>query len=272
MRKWLNFLTPVLLFLLTVILLPLNATADSTHIEDGARLFSDAQIQALENKAQSLGEKIKGNVYIVTNTNNTLEPAKFADEYLREKVGNDNNGAVLLMDMGQRELYISTSGNMIDYLDDNRISNILDQVYDAMSADNPYEAATAFYDQGADYVEAGVPRGHYRVDADTGKITYYRTISPLEAVIALLVAAVIAAAFFIVIKSKYQLKLGTYTYPYQENSDVNLTVNENQLINSFVTTRRIPRNTGGSGGSGGGGGSTTHSSGGGTFGGGGRSF
>ena len=28
---------------------------------------------------------------------------------------------VLLLDMGQREIYISTSGNMIDYLDDNRI-------------------------------------------------------------------------------------------------------------------------------------------------------
>lgn len=271
MRKRLIFLIPLLAVLLTMMGLPLNATADSTHIEDDARLFSAAEIQALETKAQALSEKIKGDVYIVTNTDNTRDPREFSDDYLRDKVGNDNNGAVLLLDMGQREFYISTSGNMIDYLDDSRIDNIKEQVKEGMTSDQPYAAATAFYDQADAYVDAGVPRGHYRIDEETGKITYYKTISPLEAVIALTAAAIATLAFFVVIKSKYQLKLGTYSYSYQENSDVNLTVNENQLVNSFVTTRRIPKSTGGSGGSGGGG-STTHSSGGGTFGGGGGSF
>ena len=123
----------------------------------------------------------------------------------------------------------------------------------------------------ADFVADGVPSGHYRVDEETGKITYYKTISPFEAFIAFLIALVAAIAFFVVIKSRYQLKLGTYKYPYQEKSQVNLTVNENHLTNSFVTTRRIPRNNN-SGGVFGGGGSTTSSSGGGTFGGGSRGF
>ena len=35
--------------------------------------------------------------------------------------------------MGQREIYISTSGNMIDYLTDSRIDSILDDVYDQMT-------------------------------------------------------------------------------------------------------------------------------------------
>ena len=70
--------------------------------------------------------------------------------------------------------------------------------------------------------------------------------------------------------------MGGYKFNYLEKSSIDLTQKEDRLVNSFVTTRRIPRpsNNGGGGGgfSGGGGGSTTHSSGGGTFGGGGRSF
>lgn len=270
MRKLLKLMLPLLLVALAWS--PLTASADTTHIEDGVGLFTNEEIQGLENKAQDLSDKIKGDVYVVTTNANNEKPRSFADEYLREKVGNDNNGAVLLLDMGQREVYVSTSGNMIDYITDSRLNNMLDQITPNLSDGQYYEAATAYFDQADAYVEAGVPSGHYRVDEETGKIIYYKTITLMEGVIALLLAAIAAIAFFVVIKSKYQLKLGTYSYPYQENADVNLTVNENQLINSFVTTRRIPRNTNNLSGGGGGGGSSTHSSGGGTFGGGGRSF
>ena len=270
MRKRLKLMLPLLLVALAWS--PLTASADTTHIEDGVGLFTNEEIQGLENKAQDLSDKIKGDVYVVTTNANNEKPRSFADEYLREKVGNDNNGAVLLLDMGQREVYVSTSGNMIDYITDSRLNNMLDQITPNLSDGQYYEAATAYFDQADAYVEAGVPSGHYRVDEETGKIIYYKTITLMEGVIALLLAAIAAIAFFVVIKSKYQLKLGTYSYPYQENADVNLTVNENQLINSFVTTRRIPRNTNNLSGGGGGGGSSTHSSGGGTFGGGGRSF
>lgn len=270
MRKLLKLMLPLLLVALAWP--PLTASADTTHIEDGVGLFTNEEIQGLENKAQDLSDKIKGGVYLVTTNTNSEEPRKFSDDYLREKVGNDNNGAVLLLDMGQREVYVSTSGNMIDYITDSRLNNMLDQITPNLSDGQYYEAATAYFDQADAYVEAGVPGGHYRIDEETGKITYYKTITWMEGLIALLLAAVAAIAFFVIIKSKYQLKLGTYSYPYQENADVNLTVNENQLVNSFVTTRRIPRNTNNLSGGGGGGGSSTHSSGGGTFGGGGRSF
>ena len=110
------------------------------------------------------------------------------------------------------------------------------------------------------------------MDRETGKITYYKVLTPLEIGISLLVAAVISIAFFIIVKSRYQLKMGGYKYPYQEKSSIKLTQKEDRLVNSFVTTRRIPRPPKNNGGGGFGGGTTTHSSGGGTFGGGGRSF
>lgn len=107
--------------------------------------------------------------------------------------------------------------------------------------------------------------------AKPGKITRYKAITPLEMVIAFAAALILSLVFLGINISKYQLKFSSYQYPFRDKTTLNLTSRTDQLTNSFITTRRIPKNNGGSGGMGGGG-STTHSTGGGTFGGGGRSF
>lgn len=103
------------------------------------------------------------------------------------------------------------------------------------------------------------------MDSETGKITRYKAITPLEMVIAFAAALILSLVFLGINISKYQLKFSSYQYPFREKTTLNLTSRTDQLTNSFITTRRIPKNNGG-------GGSTTHSTGGGTFGGGGRSF
>lgn len=244
--------------------------ADS--VDDQAGLLTETQIQQLNEQAARLNEEIKGEVFIVTTTSNQDDPEQYAYDYLQSKIGNDNNGAVLLMDMGQRHIFIATSGNMIDYLDDERIDSILDIVASDMQSGNYFDAGTHYIEESDKYVKAGVPGGHYRVDKETGKITRYKVLTPLEILLSLAAAALAGLGFFTIVKSKYQLKLGTYSYPYREKAIVDLQQREDRLVNSFVTTRRIPRPKSGGGGFGGGGGSTTTMSGGGTFGGGGRDF
>lgn len=265
-------LTCLILFLTALFWFPTAAAASTTHIEDDADLFSDTQIQQLETDAAALGKEIKGEVYIHTTFDYIDDMQYYSNVYLKGKVGETGNGAVLVIDMNQRNYYISTMGNMIDFITDSRLETMKQGVEDSLRNGDNFGAATSYLTDAKKYVKAGVPGGHYRIDSETGKITYYKVLTATEILIALAAAAVAAIAFFVVIKSKYQLKMGTYKYPYQQNSEVNLTVNENRLINSFVTTRRIPRNNSSGGGFGGGGGSTTNSSGGGTFGGGGGSF
>ena len=205
---------------------------------------------------------------IVTTTSNSEEPRDFADNYLRDAVGNDQNGSVLLLDMGQREIYISTSGNMIDYLTDSRIDSILDDVYDQMTNAAYYNAAKAYLSKSATYVEDGVPGGHYRVDEETGKITRYKVLTTVEIIIAVVLALILSLVFYFVTVSRYQLKSGIYKYPFREKSSIKLTENRSS-DKFFCHDKKNPKSPPpGSGG----GGSTTHSSGGGTFGGGGRSF
>ncbi|HCM84895.1 MULTISPECIES: TPM domain-containing protein [Enterococcus] len=248
---------------------PLKVLSASDTVDDQANLLSPEERTELSKQADAINQKIKGHVFILTTNTNTEEPREFANTQLKARVGKDNNGALLLLDMNQREIYLSTSGNMIDYVTDKRRDRLLDDVEAAMKDGNYYQASADYLSNAKDFVDDGVPSGSYRIDEKTGKVTYYKSITPLEFTIGLIVAAVAAIGFFISVRLRYQLKTGTYRYPYRQNAQLDLTERQDQLVNSFVTTRRIPKpsNNGG-----GGGGSTTNSSGGGTFGGGGRSF
>lgn len=247
---------------------PLKVLAASDTVDDQANLLSPEERTELSKQADAINQKIKGQVFILTTNTNTEEPRELANTQLKARVGKDNNGALLLLDMNQREIYLSTSGNMIDYVTDKRRDRLLDYVEAAMKDGNYYQASADYLSNAKDFVEDGVPNGSYRIDEKTGKVTYYKSITPLEFTIGLIVAAVAAIGFFISVRLRYQLKTGTYRYPYRQNAQLDLTERQDQLVNSFVTTRRIPKPSS----NGGGGGSTTNSSGGGTFGGGGRSF
>ena len=196
-------LLPIFFLILLTFGLALPVSAAENSIDDDAQLLTPDQINQLKQEIQPLEEKTKASAFIVTTNNNTYgDEQEYADHYLLNKVGKDQNAILFLIDMDLRKVYISTSGNMIDYMTDARIDDTLDKVMDGMSQGNYFAAAQTFV---------------------------------------------------------------------QETQALNLTSRTDQLTNSFITTRRIPKNNGGSGGMGGGG-STTHSTGGGTFGGGGRSF
>ncbi|MBO0466774.1 TPM domain-containing protein [Enterococcus plantarum] len=266
MRK-IPFTLFVVLFLLFGFSLKVQAADDS--IDDQASLFSSEQITQLKEAIGPIEAKTKARIFIVSNTDNDSDSTRFADYYMLDRIGKNQNGITFYVDMNQRKFRISTSGNMIDYMTDKRINQTLDDIEPSMRNGNYFQAAQTFLENIGYYFDQGVPGGHYRVDTETGKITRFKTLTTTEIIIAFVAAIVLSGIFFAISVSKYQLKFGTYKYPFREKSTLNLTRRNDVLINSFITTRRIPRNNS-NGGSGGG--SSTHSTGGGTFGGGGRSF
>ncbi|MBO0439719.1 TPM domain-containing protein [Candidatus Enterococcus ikei] len=247
----------------------LNVRAAEDSVDDQAALFTSEEISQLKNSIAPIEAKAKARVFIVTNNDNNMDSTRFADYYMLDRIGKNNNGITFYLDMNQRKFIISTSGNMIDYLTDKRIDQTLDAIEPDMVAGNYFLAAQSFLEKTSYYFDQGVPGGHYRVDTETGKITRYKSLTTTEIIIAFIAASILSGIFFAVSISKYQLKFGTYKYPFREKSSLNLTRRNDILVNSFVTTRRIPKNNSSGGG---GGGSSTHSSGGGSFGGGGRSF
>ena len=75
--------------------------------------------------------------------------------------GSDHSGALIVIDMGSRELYISTLGDMADYLTDERIEAVLDSAYGYASEADYAGCAAVAVDRIASYMDDGVPAGQY---------------------------------------------------------------------------------------------------------------
>ena len=265
-----KFVLSTLLFIGLFLCFATNAQAASDSIEDRAGLFTVEEISQFKELITPIEEKSKARIFILTTNQNDMSTEKFADFFMLEKIGKDANGVTFLIDMDNRGFHISTSGNMIDYIDDKRTKQALDEIEPSMINGDYFQAGKVFLKNVDRDFEAGVPGGHYRIDTETGKVTRYKVLTGTEIAIAFALAIVLSVVFVVINISKYRLKFGTYKYPFREKSTLSLTTRNDRLIHSFVTTRRIPKSN--SNGGGGSGGSSTHSTGGGTFGGGGRSF
>ena len=230
--------------LCTLFAFPKDTFAQQVGIDDQAALLSGTT-QSLEQEAQLLADQTKAGVFVVTTMNDTESPKDFAVNYLAQKVGQGNNGIVLVINMSQRKLYIWATGNLKHYITSSRIESILDVVQPQLS-DGNYQQAIE-----------GIPGDRkYTVDPQTGAVTFQRSFRPAYILIAVILAFISAGAFVIVLVSHYQLKMGAHwNYRYQENGKLSLSKRSDTLVNSFITTRRIPRNnnSGGGGFSGGGG-------------------
>lgn len=301
MKKYFGFILLLFIstaFIVTSPVVSASETASVDAVDDQADILNSFAIELLNERIAEINSLFKGQLFIVTTDTNTRSIRDYADDYLRDKIGNNSNGSVFVIDMGQREFYVSTSGNMIDYVTDKRLNNMLDEIGERMASGSYYSASLNYIYSIKSFVNAGIPKKTYRIDEATGKITYYRSITMKEALFAFGVALFSCWLVYGFSTAGYQLPAGAYkkkySYDFKKKSTLEMTSKNDQLVDSFVTTKRISRNDNdnfssgssnqsssssssssssrSSGSSSSSSGSTTHSSGGGTFGGGGRSF
>lgn len=275
--KKLNCKMGLLLLFLCIFLPGILALAEEEQIFDQAELLDSRQIQQIREQTDLLREKHQMNFVIVT-TNDAMgkDTEDYADDFYMDHGFYDNGkagGLTLLIDMDNRQVWISTAGDMIYYLTDDRIQEVIDRGYEQLKNGEYAACFLNMLEGAADYVEEGIPSDLYIRDTETGKIVKYRSILPWEAALAVAIALAAAAGAAVWVVGSYRMKWGTYKYPYESKSSMKLYVKNDRFVNQVVTTRHIPRNPPPSGGGGGGSVSSTHSSsGGGTFGGGGRGF
>jgi len=250
--------TLLLLIVVTVLLLTAGTVfADKDFVVDQADLFSDADEAALQAQAASLGSEYAMDVVIVT-TNNAEGKSSmaYADDFFDYNgygVGENFDGLLMLIDMDNRQVWISTSGKAIDIFTDARIEGILDDIFagDKMANGDYTGAARSFL-------------------KSTGSILLGNTLTPAEALISLLASGGVGASVFGGVRGKYKGRNTRPVFEYQKNSLVNYGIVTDNLFNTYVTQRVIPRPTSTGGGRGG---SSTHtSSSGRSHGGGGRGF
>lgn len=260
------------------------------------RLFDDAGLMTAEERAgleQLIGQcrqKTGMDAAVATAYNDGRRSAReYADDFYDQRglgTGKKASGVLFLIYMDQPgsyggESYISTAGNMIRILTDQRIEQIQDHVADDLRGRDYAGAAGRFLDDIEYYVDKGIQSGQYNYDTETGEISRYRTVRWYEAALALMISAGAAGSVCMGIKQRYTMEetereKTNSLLAYRADAKFSFGDATDRLVNQFVTSIPIPRppRSGPSGGMGGGGArSSTHSSGGGrSHGGGGRRF
>ncbi len=158
--------------MILIILLGINAYAIDQKVYDEADLFSEAEEDALQMKAVELSEKLSLDIVILTIMDNKGKTSRdYADDFYDENgfgYGEGYDGLILLINMEDREVYISTCGKAIEYFTDARIDGVLDKVYIYLTEGNYSQGAEAFLTEVEHYVQKGIPSDQYSYDENTG--------------------------------------------------------------------------------------------------------
>lgn len=249
-------------------------------IYDMADLFTDEEERKLSQMAAELIEKMKMDLAVVT-----TEDAKgytgqeFADHFYEDNgmgAGDDYSGALLAIDMDNREISVSTEGKMLRYMTDIRIETILDDVYEQVGDGNFYEGTQVFLKDAGICYDNGIASDQFNESSETGKISKYRHLIWYEILFALGVAAVCGFVAVAAVTRDYGMKgrnsnmAANFKLSYRSDSAFTLgSMLADVMIGSYVTHRiisTVKNNRGGSGGGfsggglSGGGRSTTHRS------------
>ena len=255
----------------------LQAQATASHtvpsgslptVVDQADLFTPEQEAGLSERAATIGAKHSQDLVIVTTDDAEGKIARdYADDFFDYGgygFGEEFSGMLFLIDMDNREIWLSTTGHAIDVMTDERIDDLLDLAILPMQNANYAEAANVFLTQADHYLELGVPDGQYRIEEKV------RALEAHEIVLTILIAGAGFAMFYFSVTRRYRKRRMTWNYDLSKMAIANFPIFSDRLVNKFVRTRKVPRQTSSGGG---GGGSSTHTgSSGRSHGGGGRGF
>lgn len=226
---------------------PADDAKDASYTEkrlvaDQAALFTAEEEAALLRDATALGEKYKMDIVIVTTSDagGKSSEAYAADYFYRNGygMGENKDGILFLLDLDNEAWYISTSGSGTEYLTDERVKRIQDDLLSGgLNEGDLYGATTAFLRSTGSLLAAGISNDQ----PDDALVTVKNTLSTAEAVVGAIIAGIIGFLFYFMTKIGYEGIPVPGKFEYKKNSVMNLSVIEDNLVNSYITSRIIPK-------------------------------
>ena len=245
------------------------------YVFDYAGLLSLDELFELETQIADMKEKTGWDIFAVTTDYAEGKSAMaYADDFYDGRTAEDSDGILVLIDMDNREIYVSTCGEAIRYLTDARIERILDDGFYYVSNGEYASCLSVMLSTAEYYYDAGIQESQYNYDVETGAVSEYRTLTWMEVVPVFLLAVVVGLVIYFSVVKSYSLKGGRYEYPYMKYGKLDLTSHQDQFLRAHTTHQRIQTSSssGGSSHSSSGRSSTHRSSSGRSHGGGGRKF
>ena len=280
-KKILVFLTALCMLLSA---LPVfGAEMTEQRVFDYAELIDEADEREMHLWIQDMRENWGIDLaYLTTNDTEGKTVQQYgADFYVEHDLGLGENydGVIFVLDMGNREGQIITSGKAIDIYTDYYIDQMWDNMVGYLSDGDYYNAFFSLY---MDMNELAGEYEQYQTDPDSYISDYSKAQKQKSIFTSLGIAAIfslVIAAFAVSSMKKACRNVRPYTdgRAYLKENGFYLTTNQDSFATTHTSMMPIPRDdddhhSGGIGGGSWGGGSSTFSGGGRSFGGGGGKF
>lgn len=241
----------VLVLILSFIMGGVGVYAVSTNnVKDFMGYLSQSEAEQLQAEIENIKNTHKLDAVIVITDNTGGKSSRaFADDYYDNNgygVGNDYSGLLMLINMKQREVWISTSGRAIDIFTDSRISKILDRVANPLSNGNFSSACKTFLSDVVNYAETGVPYGQYRSDSNEPLSYKDRVFILMKSFPVYIFAFIVAliATLLVSISSKGKVTISNRTY--EKSGSFALTSKVDNFIREHTSRIRIESSSSGS--------------------------
>lgn len=253
----------VIIFLCTIE----AAAVAAGNVRDYLNYLKSSQVSELQSRIDKVKEDYGLDAAIViTDKTDGKSSMEYADDYYDQNgfgVGSDHSGLLMLINMEEREVWISTTGKAIGIFTDSRISDMVSHVTKLLSNGKYYDASETFISDVENYADLGVPDvqdgtnpGAYP-ETDTGAsshLTYMGRVAGLIKsfpvyIIALIVSAI--ATIIVSISSKGKVTINSQTY--EGEGSFELSDTRDEFIREITTRTKIQKSSNTSSG-----GSSTH--------------
>lgn len=225
------------------------AVDETEKVYDFADLFSSSEEEKLLKQISSYIDKYKMDLAVVTiNENNKNSPQEYADDFYDYNAfgkGSNRDGILFLIDLQNREIYMTTTGYAINMYNDHRIDFSLEKVYKNMTNRDYYKGTSEYIKIISKYASLGLPSSKDRqVEKD---ILSTFLLSSMISLIITIIAMVI-----LISKNKLVNKQET-AEQYLQKESIQINDLGNILINSNTVRHYIDHDSSS------GGGTSTHS-------------
>ncbi|WP_243154826.1 TPM domain-containing protein [Clostridium thermarum] len=221
----------------------------SKNIIDDLDYLTDSEILTLQSDIDNIiADYNLEAVVVITDETEGKSSRDFADDfydYGGYGVDGDYSGLLMLINMAQREVWISTTGRAIDIFTDSRISTMVKNVTTSLSKGSYYEACTTFIRDVKSYAKMGVPAGQHRVDEESvDNSTYFqRVLRLMKSFYVYLIAIAVALIATLIASSSSEGKVTINSGTYEEAGSFELSASRDDFIRESTTRTVIETNT-----------------------------
>lgn len=217
-------------------------------VYDFAELFTLEETEKLKETAQKISKKENYKIVIVTVPNlGRKSPMAYADDFFDyNDFGKD--GILLLISIGSRDVYISTSGEGQLLFDNDRVENAIDYITPSLSSGFYGTGARKFLSTVENAFKNGISdkMSLCTIVDDLGNYTCKKPL-PITFIILGSVVVSFLTVFFMTKKYK-RIKKATDAQNYLNREEKDLYENQDTLINTRTTRTYISSSSSGSGG------------------------